>query len=87
MEMKNHLSITHTPTPLLSLLQGGINMESELDELEVKEEINEQLKSLRLEQEIMAHGSMRIKALFDAMPHEVCGIKEYDDMLAARVLI
>ncbi|WP_258106896.1 recombinase family protein [Christensenella minuta] len=51
-----------------------------------KEKVHEKLNALRLEQEIMAHGSARVKALFDTITAKASGLSEYEDSLAACII-
>ena len=51
-----------------------------------KEGIHEKLRGIRQEQEVMAHGCARVKALYDLIDEKASGIREYDDNLAARII-
>ncbi|MGI6175673.1 MAG: hypothetical protein ACOYJC_05860 [Christensenellales bacterium] len=51
-----------------------------------KESLNQQLSSLRQEQEIMAYTSGRVKALFDPIRKKGGALSEYDDRLAAQII-
>ena len=45
-----------------------------------------QERVIRQEQEVMAHGCARVKALYDLIDEKASGIREYDDNLAARII-
>ncbi len=51
-----------------------------------KAEVHERLKALRLEQEIMAHGSARVKAMFDTIAARASGLSQYEDSLATCII-
>lgn len=51
-----------------------------------KEAIYAKLHAIRLEQEIMAHGSARVKALYSLIDESASGLRDYDDSLAAQII-
>jgi site-specific DNA recombinase len=73
-------NIPHTTDDAVMQNQEFIRIASE------KETIHEKLRTIQLEQEIMAHGSARMKALYSLIDEKVSGLSEYDDNLAAQII-